>query len=360
MTNWNDPNVITRTSKIFAAFSLVLTGVAVWDVLSTLWFEWQIITGKRKWRWPMIIYLAARIAMLMHIFAVTINRNALSEVPCTQLTFMSKFCDAVGTCMSSLILVLRTRAVWHRDKRVTVLLALMFVGQAAMWGQTFRYSKAAWNPKRNLCDVLSTAPRGLMVVVWGYTMVFDLVILLLCSYRLASHRASTLGNVLLRDGIAYFCFAFCANLIQTVMAGLHLNPVMNIMTLPFALVVSVIAATTVFRNVFTAYDSFAGDPYAPPSGGSHPNSRSSEGPLRTGARILFANNSNVTTLQMSANEIPLGDYKSPHDIGGISVHKVVDVEVDGAPSQTHESLQKNKGRDCDNRSSLTSEKGRAL
>jgi len=40
--------------EVFAAFSLVLTGVACWDVLSTLWFEWQIITGKRKWRWPMV------------------------------------------------------------------------------------------------------------------------------------------------------------------------------------------------------------------------------------------------------------------------------------------------------------------
>ncbi len=34
---------------------------------------------------------------------------------------------------------------------------------------------------------------------------------------------------------------------------------MNIITLPFAIVVSVIAATTVFRNVFIAYDNFAGD-----------------------------------------------------------------------------------------------------
>lgn len=32
-------------------------------------------------------------------------------------------------------------------------------------------------------------------------MAFDLVILLLCSYKLASHRSSTLGNLLLRDGI---------------------------------------------------------------------------------------------------------------------------------------------------------------
>lgn len=36
------------------------------------------------------VYIVARISMLLHIFAITINRNALSEVPCTELTFMSK------------------------------------------------------------------------------------------------------------------------------------------------------------------------------------------------------------------------------------------------------------------------------
>ena len=40
------------------------------------------------------------------------------------------------------------------------------------------------------------------------------------------------------------------------MASLGLNPVMIIIMLPFALVVSVIASTTVFRNVFITYDGF--------------------------------------------------------------------------------------------------------
>lgn len=157
------------------------------------------------------------------------------------------------------------------------------------------------------------------------------------------------------------------------MAGLHMNPVMNIITLPFALVVSVIAATTVFRNVFTAYDNFTADSNSP-SGASGPNR--SDGPtLRTGARILF--NHNSTSQQMSTNEIPLGDYKSTHNMEAISVHKVVDVEVDGVPTQTvcerlltlqndlranHRlHTQRNIGRDFNDPSSnFTEEKARAL
>ncbi|KAF5318849.1 hypothetical protein D9619_010967 [Psilocybe cf. subviscida] len=322
--DWMSPTVITETSKVFGAFSMFLLGVAVWDVLSTLWFEWQVLTGRRKWRWPMLIYIVARIAMLLHVLAVSINRNALHAVPCTELTFMSKFCDALGTCMSSLILVLRTRAVWHRNMYVTGILGLLLIGQIVLWGQTFRYSKAAWNETRKLCDVLSTAPRVLMISVWAYTMIFDFIILLFCAIRLYSYRTSTMGSILFRDGIGYFCSAFIANLVQTIMAGLQLNPVMNIITLSFALVVSVIAATTVFRNVFTAYDNFHGDSDSP-NGGS--GRLADSGPfLRTGARILF--NHNTTTHQVSTNEIPLGQYKT--DMSRVSVHKVVDVEVDSS------------------------------
>lgn len=131
---------------------------------------------------------------------------------------------------------------------------------------------------------------------------------------------------------AYFGVAFGANLIQTIFAGLQLNPVMNIMALPFAVVVSVIAATTVFRNVFTAYDAFSGDLNAP-------SDESKSGVVRTNARIIFNRNTTThpATTTMGTNEYPLGDFKNsrPGDtVGALSVHKVVDVE-DGDSSRRH-------------------------
>lgn len=162
------------------------------------------------------------------------------------------------------------------------------------------------------------------LLTFNLAMIFDFIILLLCAVRLYSHRSTTLGSILFRDGIAYFCSAFIVNLIQTIMAGLQLNPVMSIITLPFALVVSVIAATTVFRNVFMAYDNFHGDPDTP---NANSGRALDSGPfLLTGTRILF--NHNTTTNQLSANEIPLGQDKS--DMGPVSVCKA---EVDAA-SQT--------------------------
>ncbi len=43
-----------RLAAVSIGITLILCGVATWDMLSTFWFDWQIITGKRKWKWPMV------------------------------------------------------------------------------------------------------------------------------------------------------------------------------------------------------------------------------------------------------------------------------------------------------------------
>lgn len=90
---------------------------------------------------------------------------------------------------------------------------------------------------------------------------------------------------------------------QTVLAGLQLNPVMNLVAVPFALVVSVIAATTVFRNVFTASDSFSGEL----RGFAGVTGSADDGPFRlhSGAHSEVVFNHNTSTHEvLSTNETP--------------------------------------------------------
>lgn len=39
---------------ILAAFSLVLCGMVTWEVLSKFWFDFSILSGRRKFKWPMV------------------------------------------------------------------------------------------------------------------------------------------------------------------------------------------------------------------------------------------------------------------------------------------------------------------
>ncbi|KAF6757740.1 hypothetical protein DFP72DRAFT_1110461 [Ephemerocybe angulata] len=255
-----------------------------------------------------------RICMLLHIFAMTVNLNAISEIPCQQVTWISKVSDAIGTCCTSSILILRTRAVWHQDIKITIGLFAGFAGQIAVWCQTFRYSRAKWNPQRNVCAVV--APRPVLVAVFAYTMEFDLLILL-CTYKLYyghGKRNGSLAKFLLRDGIGYFVAAFGANLVR--------RPPADSMYLPFALVVSVIAATTVLCiHCFRWF--------------LEPGFRRACYTVGTFRRLVwhvwpphFRNNQHSNGA-ITANDIALGGYKTHHSATtSITVTKVVNVDID--------------------------------
>ncbi|KAG8885203.1 hypothetical protein FRB98_001931 [Tulasnella sp. 332] len=310
--NWESPAELAKIAAIYAAFVLVLAGIATWDVLSTLAFDWSIISGKRKWRWPMMQEMS--------------NSSEQVDIDCDTVVWMCKITDVVGTCTSSIILGLRTAAVWRQKLVVAIPLALASLVQILLWGQTMRYSKSVWNSQRVACVIEETSPVGLLIAVWCWTMAYDFAILTLCSFKLWKSRdQGGISSLLLRDGIGYFIAAFGSNLVQVILAGMKLNPIMNIIAIPFTLVVSVIAATTVFRNVFTMYDDFSGE------NSPHNNTGGSSG---HGAGVVTIGGTNGSrgarsggTHRHGQNTFALSSMKSsPNAMAGIEVHKVVDVE----------------------------------
>ena len=113
------------------------------------------------------------------------------------------------------------------------------------------------------------------------------------------------------------------------MASLTMNPIMNVMALPFAMVVSVIAATTVFRNVFLAYDSFGNSPSNEQQGESAANIR------RNSVQVGFSVGGQRITnssRRLTRDHISMDAYK-PKDTGTISsIRKVIDIDVEQIPS----------------------------
>jgi hypothetical protein len=84
-------------------------------------------------------------------------------------------------------------------------------------------------------------------------MVFDVLILALAAWRLWPDRGrGGISGILLRDGLAYFAAACAANGAQAVVAARAPSPVLALLFLPPALVVSTLAAATVFRNIDAA------------------------------------------------------------------------------------------------------------
>jgi len=252
MVNWNDPAEIGMDYRVYQACTLVLAGLATWEVVVTFPFDWSIITGRRKWRWPMALYFLCRLCLLLETWTLAIHSNAVTEVNCGLLCWIDKVAEAGSICLSSLILGLRTYAVWGKNKRVGAGLVAFSIGQIAMWGYLTVFWTSVWNPTYRLCEPTSMpAKPSFYISNYSYTIAFDCVTLALIIVKLFRHAGSGgICAVLLSDGIIYFIVTVIVNGTAATFAGLQLNVMMNTISIPTASVISTIAATYLFRHTF--------------------------------------------------------------------------------------------------------------
>lgn len=114
------------------------------------------------------------------------------------------------------------------------------------------------------------------------------------------------------------------------MAVLDLSPIMNIIILPFTLVVSVIAATTVFRHTYGGL----GDNTSETNGLSTANG---SGGLRFsffgGTRTSWTTTAPNLSTRPTRDRPPMDNTKS-QEIGIMSLHRVLDIAVDKYVSPT--------------------------
>jgi len=93
--------------------------------------------------------------------------------------------------------------------------------------------------------------RKWMAVEFIITMAVDFVILTVTvvGILLRLKMKSNVRELILHDGIVYFCFAFFANLVPVVIMLLQLNPIMDFMGSPVAATVCGIASTRSVRHL---------------------------------------------------------------------------------------------------------------
>ncbi|KAG8772572.1 hypothetical protein FRC16_005639 [Serendipita sp. 398] len=91
-----------------------------------------------------------------------------------------------------------------------------------------------------------------------------------------------ISRLLLENGVAYFVFATTGNLVQAVLPALNLSGLMNVVFLPVAMMISVIASTRVYIRLLTHDDHKGATGY---SGGNSTsfNARTGPGGTTTGA-----------------------------------------------------------------------------
>ncbi|KAG8888570.1 hypothetical protein FRB98_007435 [Tulasnella sp. 332] len=252
MTNWSAPSTIEAQAVKFNEVVIAFLGLLSWEVVITLWFDFEVITRRRAFKWPMIMHYS----MLLGPMGVVIAQNVTTKLNCEALYV---FCQLVGNIAigaSSTLLMLRTIAVWTRNRMILYPFILLSLGQWAILLHSVITVSAAWDNVAMACSI-KPSPTVNLQVLYLYTMIFDFFVLVATCiglYRNQNSSGNQLWIMLFQDGLVYFLIAFTCNLVAVVFILLNLNPIMNIIaTIPAASVVGIVACR-VFVKLMTFND----------------------------------------------------------------------------------------------------------
>ncbi|KXN86498.1 hypothetical protein AN958_09970 [Leucoagaricus sp. SymC.cos] len=252
MVNWSSLEEVQKDGVAFDRFMHSLLGLYIWEWFTSLEFDWQYISGKKKFRWPMIFYFLNRYCLLFALIGIAIALNVTNEINCQALYTFNQVLGNASVGLASINLSLRTMAVWSQNKYIVGFLVLVILGHWSLLLHGVLLT-ATWNG--TACVITKTENRTL-AISFIYSMAFDFTVLCLTAYKLLSPQTnrSRLVGLIFGDGLIYFLIAFLANLIATIFMLLDLNAVMSIIAnVPAAIASTIVACRVVRRlNRFTS------------------------------------------------------------------------------------------------------------
>ncbi|KAF8843882.1 hypothetical protein BDN67DRAFT_1008582 [Paxillus ammoniavirescens] len=252
MPDWQSSSELARDSSIFIKLMHALMGLYAWEFIVSLDFDWAILAGKKKFRWPMIFYFAGRYLLLFAIIGALVGLDTPVEVNCKALYAFSQFAGDAAVGLACINLSLRTIAIWSQNKWIIGILT----NKRFLTSLIGVPVSAAWVP--GVGCVLVGGSTTIAVAIFIYSMCFDFIVLCLTAYKLAwdprrtgsSALHTKLVRMIFSDGLVYFIVALLANLTATVFMMLDLNAVMNVLFNAPAAIASTIMASWAVRRLY--------------------------------------------------------------------------------------------------------------
>ncbi|KAL1702662.1 hypothetical protein EV121DRAFT_209555 [Schizophyllum commune] len=245
MVDWESSEELARDSAVFVNLMHVLLGLYIWEVFTSIDFDWQFLTGKRRFRWPMIFYFLNRYVLLAALSGIVASLDTQTRINCRSVFIFNQLAGNAAMGLASINLSLRTMAVWSQNKWVVSGLILLMFGH---WSLILQGGllQVQWLEGSG-CAITDPNTR-ILAATFMYTMVFDLIVLSLNLWKVLRNKMQ-LARMLLGDGLIYFIVAFVANLIATVFMLVHLNQIMAIIFNVPAVVASTIVAGRIIRRL---------------------------------------------------------------------------------------------------------------
>ncbi|KAH9951797.1 hypothetical protein B0H21DRAFT_775945 [Amylocystis lapponica] len=225
--NWTVQTVLAEDADAYGKLVFAIFGVYLWELFQTSNFEWSLITGKRKFVWPMVIFLfLCRYCLLSSLIGLIISLSMSTQINCQALYTFNAWAGNMSILCASTSLMLRTVALWERKLKVLLPLGFLSLAHWALLWRGMFVIKARYDATSDSCEVLYTNHIFLNISFF-MTMGFDFVILVFTLAALIPGKTQKgrLWKLLFTDGLVYFLITFVCNMIPAILNVLDLNGV---------------------------------------------------------------------------------------------------------------------------------------
>ncbi|KAF8498241.1 hypothetical protein F5888DRAFT_233899 [Russula emetica] len=251
MVNYHDPHTIARDSTAVVNLHHVFVGLFLWELLTTLDYEWDVIRGLRPYRRTIWIYTLARVATLSAMANELIGLDYTSRIDCQAWGTLGLALPNTAFAAASLLIVLRIMAIWNREKIIILIAMGVWVTDVAFLINGSVRVRTSWSYELNTCILLN--PGSIKPNIMG-SLVADVVLLLimligLLRLRFGAGDALGLERVLWKQGLIWLLIAIVCEIPPTVFICLDLNEPMSFIFQPPSLIIMTIAATRMYRSL---------------------------------------------------------------------------------------------------------------
>ncbi|KAH9833300.1 uncharacterized protein C8Q71DRAFT_713003 [Rhodofomes roseus] len=245
-SKWSTPEELAVDEAAFIKLMHCLAGVYFWEFLISLDFDWELITGKKKFQWPLIFYLLGRYCLFFALIGILIALDATTELNCQALYTFDQLAGDAAVGLASINLSIRTMAVWSQNRWIVIPLVLVILGHWSLILQGVLLT-AEWIPGQGCA--ITKANNTTLAATFIYSMCFDALVMVLSVVKLwGRSQRSQLVSILFKDGLIYFLVALLANSIATAFMVLNLNAIMAIIfNVPAAIASTIVACRAVRR-----------------------------------------------------------------------------------------------------------------
>lgn len=234
----------------------ICMGAMFTDQLRYARFDWSIITGERKRRWPQAFYFFAKLAFWPYVASCIALIESLDKVACQALIDTCETFMGLITVSCSVLLACRTLCVYSGTQRTVVggFLTVFGLGQLAAWMVGVTDITAVWVPgmgaawTTGTCNFTNVSVNYMIKFI--ITMAFDFTVMILTAFGvMRMHGGGRIGKILVQQGIIYFFLTFAINAMLAGFTAAQLNPVMSLSLAVPANCITVMAAVRLYVDL---------------------------------------------------------------------------------------------------------------